>query len=157
MVGANGSNQTAKVDTTGLAFDASTSTLTLGSGTGGSITGANSISASYLTLSNTMVFGVADALTAAGTVQADALTLTTAINNVTTVGSGTGVKLPTAIGGLLVIVRNGGANALNVYPNTSDTINAAGANVAYSLSVGATLQFIAMNATNWYVMNSTYA
>jgi hypothetical protein len=151
MVGATGSNQTAKATTTKFAFNASTGTLTLGTGTGGSITGANVIAASYFD------FGTTDAVSAAGSTQGTATVIVTAINNVTTVGASTGVLLPLAEAGLRVIVRNGGANALNVYPNTSDSINAAAINVAYSLPIGGCVEFIAMNATNWYTLNATYA
>jgi hypothetical protein len=137
MVGAAGSAQTPKVDasTTPLSYNALTGTL---------------IVPGYLDT------GVTDTITAAGSVQGNATVLTTEINNVTTVTAGTGVILPLAIGGLRVVVRNGGANALNVYPNTSDSINAAAVNVAYALPVGGCIEFIAMNATNWYTLNATY-
>jgi hypothetical protein len=137
MVGAAGSAQTPKVDasTTPLVYNASTGTLFV---------------PGYLDT------GATDSISAAGTVQGNATVLTTEINNVTTVASGAGVILPLAVGGLRVVVRNGGANALNVYPNTSDQINAAAANVAYSLAVGGTVEFVAMNATNWYTLNATY-
>jgi len=66
-------------------------------------------------------------VTAAGTSAGDATTLTFVYNNVTTVGSGAGVKLPQAEMGETIIVRNGGANPLTVYPyNASDSINNAG-------------------------------
>jgi hypothetical protein len=150
MVGAAGSNQTPKVTTTKFGWNASTGTLTLGTGTGGNISGANIISASYFD------FGTTDAITAAGSTQGTATVLTTAINNVTTVAASTGVILPAANPGLRVVIRNGGANALNVYPNTSNTINAAAINVAYSLAVGGTIEFICMTSTGWYTLNATY-
>jgi hypothetical protein len=135
MVGATGSNQTAKATTTRLTFDASTGAL----------------SSTYFD------FGTTETMSAAGATQGTATAITTAINNVTTVAASTGVLLPTAVAGLRIIVRNGGANALNVYPNTSDSINAAAINVAYALPVGGCVEFIAMNATNWYTLNATYA
>ena len=125
MVGATGSNQTAKATITKLTFNASTGSL-------------------FATL---MTFG---------TTQGTATALTTSINNVTTTGASTGVLLPAAIAGYRIVVRYGGANALSVYPNTSGTINAGLANVAYSLVVGGCIEFVAMNSTTWYTMNSTY-
>ena len=66
-------------------------------------------------------------VTAAGTSAGDATQLTYVYNNVTTVGSGAGVKLPQAEMGATIIVRNGGANSLTVYPySASNTINNAG-------------------------------
>ena len=66
-------------------------------------------------------------VTAAGTSAGNATQLTFVYNNVTTVGSGAGVKLPQAEMGETIIVRNGGANPLTVYPySASDSINNAG-------------------------------
>ena len=135
MVGATGSNQTAKATTTKLTFNASTGSL-------------------FATL---MTFGTTDTITAAGSTQGTATALTTSINNVTTTAASTGVLLPTAIAGYRIVIRNGGASALNVYPNTSATINAGSVNVAYSLVAGGCIEFVAMNTTKWYTLNSTYS
>lgn len=63
-------------------------------------------------------------ITAAGTTNADATALNSAINCVTTTAASTGVKLPpTEVGGS-VVVANLGANALLVYPAASSQINA---------------------------------
>ena len=109
-----------------------------------------------LTVTTTVKYGVSSAVSGAGTVQGGATVLTTSLNNVTTVAAGTGVILPTTAAGLRIVVRNGGANALKVYPTGTTTINAAGAGVAFSLDVGAMIEFIAMTATNWYTLNGTY-
>lgn len=103
-----------------------------------------------------ILFSNSAAVSAAGTVQGDATVLTASTNNVTTVAASSGVRLPTTAAGLRIVVRNGGANALKVYPSGSTTINAGGAGVAYSLDVGAMIEFIAMSATNWYTLNGTY-
>lgn len=99
---------------------------------------------------------ITTAVTAAGTVQGNATVLTTTLNNVTTVAAGTGVILPTTAAGLRIVVRNGGANTLKVYPTGTTTINAGGAGVAFSLAVGGVLEFIAMSSTTWYTVNGTY-
>jgi hypothetical protein len=65
------------------------------------------------------------AVTAAGTSAGSATQLTFVYNNVTTVGSGAGVKLPPTEMGELIWVTNSGANALTVYPyEATSTINA---------------------------------
>ena len=67
------------------------------------------------------------AVTAAGTSAGDATQLTFVYNNVTTTGSGAGVKLPQTEMGETIIVKNGGVNPLTVYPySTASTINSAG-------------------------------
>lgn len=58
-------------------------------------------------------------LSAAGTSAGDATKLTYVYNNVTTVGSGAGVKLPPTEMGELIWVTNSGANTLTVYPYES--------------------------------------
>jgi len=76
------------------------------------------------------------ALTAAGSTISDALLLTGSVNNVTTAASGTGVKLNsnTPIGAT-VVVRNGGANDLKLYPtSSSDAINGGSAGASITLT-----------------------
>ena len=75
--------------------------------------------------------------TAAGSTLATATPVTTRLANVTTVAASTGVSLPVnAAAGELCFVRNGGANALSVYPATSSgTINGGSAGAAVSLAV----------------------
>lgn len=62
------------------------------------------------------------AVTAAGTSAGNATALTHVYNNVTTVGSGEGVKLPPTEMGETIIVRNGGANPLLVYPDRKSVV-----------------------------------
>ena len=66
-------------------------------------------------------------VTAAGTSAGDATQISYVYNNVTTTGVGAGVKLPPTEAGETIIVRNGGANPLTVYPyDANSTINTAG-------------------------------
>jgi hypothetical protein len=67
------------------------------------------------------------------------------------------VVFPTAVAGYIIIVRNSGANALNVYPAAGAAINAGAVNVAHSLSVGTMIQYVATSPTQWYTMSSIYA
>jgi hypothetical protein len=104
-----------------------------------------------------VAFGINATVTAAGTSQGNATLLTRPINNVTTVAANTGVVFPTAVAGYIIIVRNSGANALNVYPAAGAAINAGAVNVAHSLSVGTMIQYVATSPTQWYTMSSIYA
>jgi hypothetical protein len=86
-------------------------------------------------------------VTAAGTSAGDATQLTYVYTNVTTVASGTGVKLPKAEMGETIIIRNGGANPLTVYPySATDTINAAGFG---TINVDCSAMFFAVSNTLW--------
>lgn len=89
---------------------------------------------------------VESGITAAGSAQTDAYALTRAISNVTSTGTGTGVRLPAGLqAGDSLTVRNGGANALLVYPPTGGVINALSANAGYSVAAGKTATITAFD------------
>jgi hypothetical protein len=104
-----------------------------------------------------VAYGVSPALTAAGSTQGTALELTRPINDVTTVAASTGIRLPVATPGIRIVIRNGGANTLNVYPATGAQINSLGTNVAFGHTITTVLEFVAFTATQWYTLNTTYA
>jgi hypothetical protein len=104
-----------------------------------------------------VAYGISSAVTAAGTTQTDATQLTRPINHVTTVSANTGVRFPSPTLGTRIIVRNGGANTLRVYPNVGAQINTAGNNVGFLLGTGVTLEFISFSTTQWYTVNATFA
>ena len=85
-------------------------------------------------------------LTATGTTAADALQLTYVYNYVTTVAASTGVKLATTENGELIVVANGGANTLKVYPQTGSTIDGA---ASKSISASKSGIFVAVSLTAW--------
>lgn len=87
---------------------------------------------------STMLRSVATALTATGTTRADAFQLASYWNDVTTVAAGTGVKLTTrSLGVYSTVIRNGGANALLVYPfDAAGQIDGLGLGNPYSLPAG---------------------
>jgi len=117
----------------------------------GNISGANVIVTSY------HIRSVATGISAAGTVQGNATALTKEINVVSTVASGAGVKLPTAVAGMILTITNTSANSLLVYPDASGIINSLSANAAFTQAAGATLQFIAPTTTQWYTIGATYS
>jgi len=85
-------------------------------------------------------------LSAAGTSAGDATTITYVYTNVSTVTAGSGVILPPAEMGATVIVKNSGANALTVYPNSGNTINNAGFG---TINADCSALFFAVSNTLW--------
>lgn len=79
---------------------------------------------------------VGAAVTAAGTTISDATLLTGQVNNVTTAAASTGVKLNSNTPlGITVVVRNGGASDLKLYPgSSSEQINGGSAGAAITLT-----------------------
>lgn len=105
-----------------------------------------------VTLTGHLIRSLATALTAAGTTQAAALALTASINVVTTAAAGSGVRLPAPGIGGEIVVRNQGANAVNIYPPTNGIINALAANAAFSLAAGTAARFVQATATQYYTV-----
>lgn len=136
--------------------DSSTDVLTLVAGPGITLTSNAVTDTITITNSNTVV-SVSPNEIAAGTDQATALGLTSVINNISTTDLGTGVRLPTAVAGTRLLVFNNGLNTAAVYPDVGADINGLGIDVAFSLEVGARLEFVAITTTQWYTMNATYA
>lgn len=122
-----------------------TANIATGNITTGNVTNLNQSGLGAVSVSN--------AVSAAGTNQATATPLTAAVNNVSTVGAGTGVNLPASAAGRQIVVQNNGANALTVYPaqGASDTVNGLAATVGVKLVVGAIATFNATAAGAWVV------
>lgn len=91
---------------------------------------------------------------AAGNAQGNAGVLIEGGNQVTGADDTKGVVLPSAVAGMVVIVKSTVANKiLKVYPNTSDAINAIVADSPISLASGPTpALFWAFDATSWYTL-----
>ena len=82
--------------------------------------------------------------------QASATALTEEINNVTTCATaGDSVKLPAAVAGKHVWVKNSGTTALDIFPATSDSIDALAVNLAVRIQPGSSIHFYAKDATVW--------
>jgi hypothetical protein len=129
----------------------------LGAITATSVTSSGPITGTVITATNNHVYGVADSVTAAGTVQGDATAITKDINVITTAPSGAGVRLPATTPGLRMTIVNEGANSVNVYPASGAQVNSLATNAAYSLAVGARLDFVSTTTTKWYTLNATYS
>ena len=139
---ASGSTKTMNIGTAGVS--GSTTAIAIGS----SVSGATSTT----TLNGLVIDSISAAVSAAGTAQGTATALVSNINNVTVVATGaTGVRLPTAVAGMRILIRNSdSADTLNIYPATGGTINALAANAAFTLTAGSTTELMATTATQWY-------
>ncbi len=93
---------------------------------------------------------VAVALAAAGTNQAGATPLTKHNNEVTTVATGTGVRLAPSNFGDRIFVANAGANALLVYPASGEYIGALSMNTPVSIPAGKTAIFVCCYPGKYY-------
>lgn len=89
-------------------------------------------------------------LTATGTTQSTALALTAQYNYITTVSLNTGVKLPSVVSGATCVVVNLGANSLNVFPGSSDGIDAIAANSPQTIPPLAWVMYTAADSVTWY-------
>lgn len=98
---------------------------------------------------------VTDSITAAGTTNADATAVSSAINRVTTTALNTGVRLLVPETGATMVVINSGANALLVYPGTGASINALTATTGgFSIAAGGRALFVGTSSTNWFAILS---
>ena len=102
-----------------------------------------------------VAFGNNATVTAAGSTQGTATLLTRQINNVTA-GSG-GVLLPTPVGGERIVIRNALGSSITVYPQVGGQIKSSGVNIGVSHGAGATLEYVAMTSSLWFLLNSVYA
>ena len=110
----------------------------------------DSVSFDNVTLTGDFKPSISATVSAAGTNQSGATELSAVYNIVTTVGSGAGVKFPTAEAQLTYTVVNTTATNLLVYPNVSDKINGGTVNVAVTVAAGSSATFVAKDATDWY-------
>jgi DUF4097 and DUF4098 domain-containing protein YvlB len=119
------------------------------------VTGASALQAvTATTITATTVTGTirlpVAAVAAAGTNQGTAAALAEGINVVSAADGTKGVILPTAVAGMVIIVKNTAAGALNIYPATGGAINAVAANGAYSITNLTSSLLVASSTTQWY-------
>ncbi len=116
-----------------------------------------SLTAGNITTTGYAFVSVGTGISAAGTVQGNATAITKQINVVSTVGSGTGVVLPTAVAGMTIYITNTTANSLLVYPASGAAINTLSTNIALTQAANSTIHYIAPTSTQWYSVGATYA
>jgi hypothetical protein len=139
---ASGSTKAINIGTAGVS--GSTTNIAIGS----AVSGATSST----TLNGLVIDSISAAISAAGVTQGTATALVSNINNVTVVtAAASGVRLPTAVAGMRILVRNSdAADTLNIFPATGGTINALAVNGSFSLAIGTTVELMATTATQWY-------
>lgn len=130
--------------------------ITGGAGISENLYVGGTLTATNLAYTGTTTVSVST-ISAAGTTQATATGITTDLVIVSTVAAGSGVRLPASSAGKRIVVRNSGANTLNIYPATGAQINSLALNVAFTSDVSTTLEFIGFSATQWYTVNATFA
>ena len=82
-------------------------------------------------------------------IQAGGLTLTSNVNEVSTVAAATHLcVMPPAFAGERVTVINNGANSMRLYPFLDDDLGA-GVNTLTDLAADANITYIAYNSVNW--------
>ena len=90
-----------------------------------------------------------DNITATGSTQADAFQLNAVYSIVTTAATGTGVRMMRSEPSAEVLVRNLGANPLNVYPPVGGNFNGGTTNAPVTIAANAFQWFIGRDALNW--------
>ena len=157
VAGANVSGAVSSATTAGTVTTPAQGNIT-SVGTLTSLNSSGNITApSYIANTGYFVRSVNASVSAAGTTQGTGTILTTEFNRVSTVASGAGVVLPTAVAGIAIVIVNTSANTLLVYPASGAAINSLATNVGYSQTTLATLQYIAISSTQWYTVGASYA
>ena len=90
------------------------------------------------------------AVAAAGTNQGTAAALSEGLNVVSAADGTKGVRLPTAVAGMVVIVKNTVAASLKIYPASGAAVNAVAANGSYDITNLTSTMLVASSATQWY-------
>ena len=117
-----------------------------------SLTSGNSslnVSSSTGAITITNNNGTCGTITAAGTTQGTAATLTYAYNIVNAGSGGVIFPTPTAAGQMISVENRSGGN-LNVYPNVGGQIETLGTNVASAMGDGSCFNFISSSTLQWY-------
>lgn len=89
------------------------------------------------------------AVAATGTNQATAAALSYGANFVSAADATKAVRLPAAVAGAVVIVKNEVAAELPLFPATGDAINAGAANAALTMAASTSAVLVAKDATTW--------
>jgi hypothetical protein len=155
LAGANVTGQVGNALVAGTVYTAAQSNIT-SVGTLTSLSVSGNATVGNIITNNYMIHSVGTSISAAGTNQGTGTSLTKEINIVSTVASGSGVVLPTAVAGMIINVTNTNANTLLVYPASGAQINSLGTNAGFSQGT-TTIQFIAPTTTQWYTVGATYA
>ena len=124
-------------------------TITGATISGGTISGATSVSASDITTTGGLYLKTAT-VAATGSTQANAAAVSDGFTLVSAADGTKGVVLPAAVAGRTIILKNGAAAILKVWPAVGDGINAIAVDSNYVLAANTSSLLIAYDATTWY-------
>lgn len=98
---------------------------------------------------NNICGDVAAGLTATGSSASDALQLSAVNVQMSTVSSSTGVKLPPAEAGAVVLIRNSGLQTLTIYPQSGSTIDGS---TSTTIATARGILLMATSNTTWFTL-----
>jgi len=129
-------------------------TITGATISGGTVSSATSVSATSVSAGDLTTTGglylKTATVAATGSTQADAASVSDGLTLVTAADGTKGIKLPAAVAGRTVILKNGAAAILKVWPASGDGINAITVDSNYVLAANTSSLLIAYDATTWY-------
>ena len=129
-------------------------TITGATISGGTVSSATSVSATSVSAGDLTTTGglylKTATVAATGSTQTDAASVSDGLTLVTAADGTKGVKLPVAVAGRTVILKNGAAAILKVWPASGDRINAITVDSNYVLAANTSSLLIAYDATTWY-------
>lgn len=105
-----------------------------------------------LTVGNYSVNSVSTGVVGAGNSQVTATPLTKQINVISAGNQNSGVRLPSAVAGMSIIITNTTANNIFIYPASGASINRLTTNAAFMQDTYNTIQFIAVSNIKWYTV-----
>jgi hypothetical protein len=115
----------------------------------GTISGATSVSAADVTTTGGLYLKSAT-VAATGTNQATAASVSDGFTLVSAADGTKGVKLPAAVAGRTVILKNNANAVLKVWPASGDAVNAIAADSNYVLAAFTSSLLVAYDSTTWY-------
>ena len=116
--------------------------------TGATISGGT-VSATDITTTGGLYIKSAT-VAATGSTQSDAASVSDGFTLVSAADGTKGIKLPAAVAGRTVILKNGAAAILKVWPASGDGINAIAVDSNYVLAANTSSLLVAYDATTWY-------
>jgi hypothetical protein len=124
---------------------------------------ANQTISGSLTVGGLLAVSGNDNISTVSTTQSSATLLSDNINVVQSATVNSGVKLPIAVVGYRIIIKNNSSNTLRIYPNLGASINGASANAYVTLPITASIEYFCSTGAisnvggSWYTLNSSYA
>ena len=124
-------------------------TITGATISGGTISGATSVSAASVTTTGGLYIPTAT-VAATGSTQANAAAVSDGFTLVSAADGTKGIVLPAAVAGRTIILKNGAAAILKVWPAVGDAINAIAVDSNYVLAANTSSLLVAYDSTTWY-------